>query len=659
MKPELGTLALAFVAALAASSPVRADSVAVCASGNAEAAVRACTEVLAGQGLTPARRAIAAFNRGYNYFQLGRIGEAIADYTQAISLVDSNPQFYNNRGFAYRTSGRYDLAIADFNRAIQLSPNNHIFHYNRGTAHEQSGNLQGAVTDYTRSVELNAGFALGHLALARTLGRTGRADLAIARFTETVTRFPQNAFAQIEFGRFLHEQKRYDEAIAAFGRALQFEPRSVFALHGRGLALTEKGDLQGALADINAALAINPRYAAAYNDRGNIYYRLENFAQAESDFSQGLALLPSQAFAYNNRGNARHKLGRHAEALLDYTQAIALDANYAEAYANRGETYLALNDLERAAQDYNRAAQLAPALTVARAGIDRVQRARNAQIALRPLPQAPAGPASPPAAPPAPRVVPGAAPAPLIPVVPAAPPVAAAPVAGKRVALVIGNAAYQNTGALLNPANDSTDIAGALRRLNFEVVEGRDLDKRGMDDAFRRFARLVRDSDLALFFYAGHAMQYQGVNYLMPVDARLKDEADLPYEMAKLSDVMEDMARAKGIRIAIIDACRDNPLEQKLKRSISLTRGSATRGLAKIEKVEGSVIVYATQAGSTADDGDGRNSPFTTALLKHLETPQLEIGILFRRVASAVHAATQGRQFPEISLSLVSEIYLR
>jgi hypothetical protein len=144
-----------------------------------------------------------------------------------------------------------------------------------------------------------------------------------------------------------------------------------------------------------------------------------------------------------------------------------------------------------------------------------------------------------------------------------------------RVALVIGNSAYRHTPPLPNPRNDASDIAGALKRLGFDTLLEVDLDKRGMDEAFRRFARLARDADAALFFYAGHAMSFAGVNYLMPTDARLQDEADLPYEMAKVDDVISDLARARNVRILILDACRDNPLVERLRMNLPATRSAA------------------------------------------------------------------------------------
>src|ERR1700738_1381588 len=190
--------------------------------------------------------------------------------------------------------------------------------------------------------------------------------------------------------------------------------------------------------------------------------------------------------------------------------------------------------------------------------------------------------------------------------------------ADNRVALVIGNSAYSRAPYLSNP---------------------------------------VHDADVAMFYYSGHAMQFGGVNYLMPVDAQLNDEADLR-RMVRLDDVVADMQQAKSLRILVLDSCRDNPLADQLKRSIGAARSASMgRGLAKIESPEGMIVAYATQAGRTADDGDGRNSPYTAAFLRNVEAKE-EIGTIFRRISADVYQATHQTQLPELSLSLMGEFYL-
>jgi Caspase domain len=230
--------------------------------------------------------------------------------------------------------------------------------------------------------------------------------------------------------------------------------------------------------------------------------------------------------------------------------------------------------------------------------------------------------------------------------------------AERRVALVIGNAAYQNTPALGNPVNDADDMAAALQRVGFTVQIERDLSKRGMEGALARFARLAEDADTAMFFYAGHGIQYRGTNYLMPVDARMDDEISITYELLRIDDVMFSLERARGVKLLVLDACRNNPLLDRLVRRGTTRDAGASRGLARVDARGGMVIAYSTQADQVAVDGTGRNSPFTSALVKYIAEPGLEVGSLFRRVAIEVDRATGGRQLPELWVTLRSEFYL-
>jgi hypothetical protein len=229
--------------------------------------------------------------------------------------------------------------------------------------------------------------------------------------------------------------------------------------------------------------------------------------------------------------------------------------------------------------------------------------------------------------------------------------------AERRVALVIGNGAYLHAPHLPNPAHDAEDVAAALKRTGFETIVGLDLDKNKMEDAAIKFARAARNADVAVFYYSGHALQYAGVNYLIPVDAELADEADLR-RATRVDDILEDLKQAKNLRILVLDSCRDNPLADQLKRSIGTTRSATIqRGLAKIESPDGTIISYSTQAGRTAADGDGRNSPYTTAFLKHIEEKD-DISTVFHRISADVYTVSGGGQVPELSLSFFGEFYL-
>jgi uncharacterized caspase-like protein len=229
--------------------------------------------------------------------------------------------------------------------------------------------------------------------------------------------------------------------------------------------------------------------------------------------------------------------------------------------------------------------------------------------------------------------------------------------AEKRVALVIGNGAYAYKAGLPNPPHDAADVAAALKRSGFEVISGTDMSQAEMQDAAIRFSRVARNADVAMFYYSGHAMQFNGVNYLMPVDAKLDDEADLK-RFTRVDDIMNDLQQAKNLRILVLDSCRDNPLAESLKRSIGQTRSALVRqGLSKIEAPLGTIVSFSTQAGQTADDGNGRNSPYTAAFLKRIEAPH-EIGDIFREIGSDVYESSGKSQLPELSLSIVGKFYL-
>lgn len=229
--------------------------------------------------------------------------------------------------------------------------------------------------------------------------------------------------------------------------------------------------------------------------------------------------------------------------------------------------------------------------------------------------------------------------------------------ADKRVALIIGNGAYIHAPHLPNPPHDAEDVAAALKRGGFETTLGLDLDKAKMEDAAINFAGAARNADVAVFYYSGHAMQYAGVNYLIPVDASLTDETDLR-RATRVDDILDDLKQAKNLRILVLDSCRDNPLAEELKRSVGRTRSAAIqRGLAKIETPDGTIISYSTQTGRTATDGDGRNSPYTTAFLRHIEETE-EISTIFHHISADVYATTGGTQVPELSLSFFGEFYL-
>jgi len=232
---------------------------------------------------------------------------------------------------------------------------------------------------------------------------------------------------------------------------------------------------------------------------------------------------------------------------------------------------------------------------------------------------------------------------------------AASPVnAETRVALVIGNGSYQRVPALPNPPNDASDVAASLERLHFSVRRIVNASYEDMRRALLAFGREARKADIALVYYAGHGMEIAGENWLIPTDAALAADADVEQEAISLKSVTNGVSGAAKLGLVILDACRDNPFAARMQRTLR-TRATTARGLARVEPLGSVLVAYAARDGTTAADGAGRNSPFTGALLRHIETPGLEINFLFRNVRDDVMAATDKQQEPFVYGSLSRE----
>jgi uncharacterized caspase-like protein len=224
--------------------------------------------------------------------------------------------------------------------------------------------------------------------------------------------------------------------------------------------------------------------------------------------------------------------------------------------------------------------------------------------------------------------------------------------AGKRVALVIGNSAYQNVSPLANPANDAGAMAEMFKKAGFDVVDSRrDLKAQEMRRALREFTDKARGADIAVMYFAGHGLEVDGTNYLVPVDAVLERDADVDDEAVSLNRILMAAEPATKLRLVILDACRDSPFTKKMKRT--LASRAVGRGLVGVEASRpNTFIAFAAKEGSTAADGTGANSPFTTALLKYLAQPGIDIRKAFGFVRDEVMSATGNQQEPYTTNSL-------
>src|SRR5688572_3245915 len=223
--------------------------------------------------------------------------------------------------------------------------------------------------------------------------------------------------------------------------------------------------------------------------------------------------------------------------------------------------------------------------------------------------------------------------------------------ADKRVALVIGNSAYQKVAKLGNPANDAGAVATMLKSAGFEVDSRLNLSAPELRKSLREFGGKSRDADVAIIYYAGHGIELDGTNYLIPIDASLETDTDVLDETLPLDRVLHAVEPAKQLRLVILDACRDNPFAKTMKRTVASR--AIGRGLAKVEPTSpNTMIAFAAKAGSTASDGDSENSPFAAALVAHLPKPGLDLRRAFGFVRDEVLKNTGNKQEPYVYGSL-------
>ena len=225
------------------------------------------------------------------------------------------------------------------------------------------------------------------------------------------------------------------------------------------------------------------------------------------------------------------------------------------------------------------------------------------------------------------------------------------------VALVIGNAQYEHAGELANPKNDAEDVATALQAVGYRVIKGFDLDKRAMERTISRFARALSGAKTGVLFYAGHGIQFDGKNYLVPVDARLEDATGIDFELVQLASVQRAMERSVKTNVIFLDACRNNPLARNLARAMGTRSTKIVRGLASAEAGVGTLISFSTQPGNVALDGTGRNSPYSGALARHIVATQSDLSEVLINVRRDVMAATNNRQVPWEHSALTDRFY--
>ncbi len=663
MLSRAGQIALATVLTLFVSTQITvAGPMEDCASGVPAKAIAGCTTLLKGKITRKSDQSLVYSMRGLSHLNNGDPQNAIQDLEKAGALNPKNFQAFQGLGFALQKTGLYPEAVTAFDKAIALNPSDHVTISYRGYAHLTVKDHAKALKDFDAAARLAPKNAFYQAARGDALKTSKAYPLAIASYSKAVTLDPDQYGAYEGRGLAHFAVLNIDAAIADFDQSIKRNAKASLSFAGRANAKYLQDDIDAGLADAEIAMSLAPRDEYMLVAAGNGYFAKQDFAKAQALYAEAQAADSTSSRASSGLAAVTLELG-NADAALNLVDSALLQApEKLGPYTTRGHIMLtkgrvdeAIGNFEKALSDNNLDGMAYLGLGLAYAQKGEAQRARlNFEESLKPhrlyvFQQKRASDAMS-------ALADGKA---DIQTTAKIPIIAFDP--GKRVALVIGNSAYENANPLPNPTRDATAIATALKGLGFEVLEGQDLNLATMQGKLKDFAQKAATADVALFYYAGHGMQVGDKNYLIPTDAALKEATAVDFELIDVNtSVLQYLGGDDRTGIIILDACRDNPLSRSFSRSFGKTRsGTVAQGMAPMSADEGGLIIaFATAPGDVAEDGEGQNSPFTTALVKHMATPGIELEQMMKRVKKDVYLATNKRQQPWVNSALRDEIFL-
>ena len=661
-----------------------------CAAKTSDRIIAGCSKILAGGSRTPLpERVLAYINRGIAYYDRGELDRALADYTSAIRLDPKNAEALNNRADLKLRKGDIESAIEDYSTAIELSPKLASAFNGRGNALRESGQIDRAIADYDKAIALDPASPFAYNGRGNALRDKGQTDRAIADFNKAISIDPSYGTAFIGRANAFSDKSDWVEAIKDYDAALDLDSKDITALNNRGTAYQNMGNLDAAVRDYTAAIALDNRRAALFFNRALAYHAKGDTPKAFDDYTSTISRDPNYAYAYFNRGQIAQNKGELDKAIADFNKAIQINPNYAQSYVARGvarlrqgdarkaledlrngvrlderqvaayvalgEAYVKLKMFDAAHNELNRALVVDPASAevLYRRGIVFEEQGKlelavkdfDSAIALDPEHQLARGA----------RLT--ASQRLLVPAKTAVTVTEEPQGRLNRVALIIGNSGYRNVSRLQNPSSDAKAVAQAFTSIGFKkVLLVEDQGRESLIAELRRFRELADAAEWAVIYYAGHGMEIDGVNYIVPVDAKLLSDRDVPDEAIALSRFLDAIDGAKHLRLIILDACRDNPFLSRMRMSVASR--SIGRGLARIEPEGSTLVAYAAKNGQIALDGRGVNSPFVTALVGRMLTPGLEIRKVFGLVRDDVLVATSRQQEPSIYGSLGGDDYI-
>jgi tetratricopeptide (TPR) repeat protein len=611
--------------------------------------VAACTRALNAGRLTAIGHTVFLSNRGNGWLDKHMPDRAISDFDEALRYTPKHAFALNGRGNAWRVKGDYDRAIADLTLCISLIPKVAIPYNGRGSAFFDKGDYDRAIKDFDEAIRLDPKYPDAFNGRANAWRNKGEFDRAISDYTASIRLRPTHPFGYNGRASAWAEKGDTERAIADYTVGIALDPSAAIPFNNRALLWRNIGEYDKAIADDNEAIRLDPKFDTAVSNRGEIWRLKGDLIKALADQDEAIRLNPKNATNLILRGDTYRYMGDSRAALADYDAAIAMSPDQISAFTGRGLTFEKLDDLSRARIEFqnalstksqNRFDKDAAALETARAHLAAL--ASGAPLPV--IPNAPTKALSSISIPTTNAVLPHAI---------------QPPKQGRRVALVIGNSAYKTVPALPNPEKDAETIATTLKNIGFDSVTlATDLTREKLVDALRAFANAAEDADWAMVYYAGHGMEVGGVNYLIPVDAKIAVDRDIQYEAVTLDQVLATVESAKKIKIVMLDACRDNPFNPRRTAAPDpvaataptgggqIASRSIRRGLGEVKVTGATLVVYAAKNGQVALDGDGGNSPFAIAVVQRIATPGVEINKVFRLVRDDVMEATAGRQEP-------------
>ena len=573
--------------------------------------IATCTRVLQDSSASAEQRANAYFFRGLNHFLKAT----------HIALAEMKP--IGSAGEASQVELK--LALDDLAASIATAPRPMPQPFSlRATIYSALGQFDGALSDLAEAIRADPKVSTHHVQRALILERLNRFSEARTEFDAAVELDPGNQNAWIERAVLWARYGDFEQAFADYNRAEATGGAQTWrAFSGRARLAVVLGEPARGFADWTTAAetSLLPMLAAQFHVRAGNLARdyLKDLDKAQQAYGRALAALPSYAEALVQRGLAFERANRFDEAINDYRKASEITRNNAFESVTHNYSLFRLRVLQTRLSRKAGDPPLPPNVNVLTrsASIDKGQ--------------------------------------------------------GRRVGLVIGNAVYAKVPSLMNSDRDAEGVGQALSEAGFSsVTVGTNLDRSRLEGVLQQFARDAAGADWAIIYYAGHGIEVDGVNYAIPVDADMEALKDMPSRAISIDQMIAAAAPAKGLRMIVLDACRDDPFVQEAHRGAASKRAASKRaldksanntldpliarrkeiggGLAGLQTTQSNTIaLFSTQPGQVTLDGDELNSPFTRAFLKNLPSPKLDLRSFLDRVSEDVVNSTQGRQRPAFS----------